>query len=246
MITTAIILAGGFGTRLKEMVADVPKPMAPVNGVPFLNYQFNYLKHYGIKTIVVSTGHLAEKITEYYSNNFSGLKLIYSHEATPLGTGGGIHLAMENSKEPQAFVLNGDSFFDVDLLEFYKSHTSAGLDFSMAVRQVEDASRYGTIQLENFSKEAAENNFHRVKQFSEKTGLTKPGIINGGIYILNKTRFLALTPSERSFSIEKDFFETHLTHETMGAYLSDGYFLDIGIPQDYLKAQHDFKGFKYQ
>src|ERR1700754_2334388 len=106
MLQTAIILAGGFGTRLQSVVSDLPKPMAPVNGQPFLNYQLRYLKKYGIKNVILSVGYRHDKIKQHYKNDFEGLQVNYAVEAQPLGTGGGIRLAMTECSEPEALVLN--------------------------------------------------------------------------------------------------------------------------------------------
>jgi D-glycero-alpha-D-manno-heptose 1-phosphate guanylyltransferase len=237
LITTAIILAGGFGTRLQSVVADVPKPMAPVNGEPFLSYQLRYLRSSGIKTIVISTGHLAEKIKSFYGAEFEGLTLIYSHEEKPLGTGGGIKLALDKTKEEDVLVLNGDSFFDVNISSFYELHQEQHSDASLALRRVEDASRYGMI-------EQGESN--RIISFREKHNIAQPGLINGGVYILNKRKFFQRTEGLISFSIEKDFFERQLNELVIKGFEFSGYFIDIGIPADYQKAQDDFKGFKYR
>ena len=115
MLTEAIILAGGFGTRLQAVVSDVPKPMAPINDEPFLNYVFDYLKHFQIKHVVLSTGYLSEKISNYYKEEYQGIKISYTQEIEPLGTGGGIRLAMTKCTTRDVLVLNGDSFFDVNL-----------------------------------------------------------------------------------------------------------------------------------
>lgn len=236
MITTAIILAGGFGTRLQSVVSDLPKPMAPVNGQPFLNYQLNYLKHYGIKKVILSLGYLPEKIKDFYSNNFNGLDIDYVIEKDPLGTGGGIRLALEKCTEEKVLVLNGDSFFDVDLIKFYRLHSQNNSDISLALRKVSNAERYGTIE---------KDKDHRIISFKEKSGLAKEGIINGGVYILDKKIYSASTPSNKNFSIEKDFFEKELQSIQIKGFEFEGYFIDIGIPEDYTKAQHDLKGFKY-
>lgn len=246
MITTAIILAGGFGTRLRTVITDLPKPMAPVNELPFLNYQLNYLKHFGIKKVIISTGHLSEKITEYYKNSFNGMSVEYVHESTPLGTGGGIRLAAEKCKDTEAIVLNGDSFFDVNLNEFYKQHQINKVHFSIAVRQVKEASRYGTILLGHFSENTTSADLNKVISFQEKNGEVKEGIINGGIYIIDTTKYIELTKPEINFSIEKDFFEIQCKQQNIAAFKSEGYFIDIGVPEDYLKAQNDFKEFKYR
>ncbi|MDO9001702.1 MAG: nucleotidyltransferase family protein [Bacteroidota bacterium] len=237
MITTAIILAGGFGTRLQSVISELPKPMAPINNEPFLNYQLNYLKHYGIKNVILSVGYLSEKIKEYYGSNFNGLEIDYVVEETPLGTGGGIRLALEKCKDDSVLVLNGDSFFDVDLIKFFNLHKSKNSINSLALRRVDNANRYGTIEI---------NHENKIISFQEKSNSSKEGIINGGVYILNKKLYLQSTPVNTNFSIEKDFFEKQLTNLIITGFEFDGYFIDIGIPEDYTKAQNDFKGFKYK
>jgi D-glycero-alpha-D-manno-heptose 1-phosphate guanylyltransferase len=235
-MTTAIILAGGFGTRLQSLVSDLPKPMAPVNGKPFLEYQLRYLKHFGLSKVIISTGHLAERIRSHFGSGFNGLEIKYSHETQPLGTGGGIRLAMSATHEKELLVLNGDSFFDLDLSSFYKQHCSSGSECSLALRKVENASRYGTIRLKTDNQ---------IGSFLEKTGTAGPGTINAGAYLIDRETFLSNTPPHSAFSIEKDFFETKLSTLKIFGFVHEGYFIDIGIPEDYRKAQHDFKGFKY-
>jgi len=237
MLQTAIILAGGFGTRLQTVISDLPKPMAPVNGEPFLNYQLNYLRHYGIKKVIISVGYLAEKIQSYYKSNFNGLEIDYVVEESPLGTGGGIRLALEQCKDDYALVLNGDSFFDVHLHDYFRLHINEDSQFSLTLRKVEDSSRYGTIETDAND---------RIVSFREKTNEKKAGRINGGVYILNKELYLKSTPEQLNFSIEKDFFEKQLTSLPIKGFEFDGYFIDIGIPEDYTKAQNDFKGFTYR
>lgn len=237
MINTAIILAGGFGTRLQSVIKELPKPMAPINNIPFLNYQLNYLKHYGIKNIIFSTGFLAEKIKNYYNNNYKGLTIVNSHETNPLGTGGGIRLAINNCSTNEVLVLNGDSFFDVNLFKFYTFHAENSAQVSLALREVSDSSRYGTI---------LKNKNHSITSFKEKNGINKQGLINGGVYILNKEVYLKYTPLDINFSIEKDFFEKKVNELAIFGFEFNGYFIDIGIPDDYKKAQNDFKEFKYK
>ncbi|MBA2611788.1 MAG: NTP transferase domain-containing protein [Bacteroidetes bacterium] len=237
MITTAVILAGGFGTRLQAVVTDLPKPMAPVNGQPFLNYQLNYLKHYGIKKVILSVGYLSEKIKNYYGSVFNGIEIEYIVEEKPLGTGGGIRLALEKCKDDLAFVLNGDSFFDLDLEKFYALHNKQNGEVSLALRKVVDAGRYGTIE---------KNEQNKIISFKEKSGNIKEGMINGGVYIIDKNIYLNSTPTNANFSIEKDFFEKQLNALNIYGFEFDGYFIDIGIPEDYNKAQNDFKGSKYK
>lgn len=236
MLQEAIILAGGFGTRLKEVVSDVPKPMAPVNGKPFLDYLLNYLSHYGIKKVVLSVGYLAEKISDHYGSHFNGLEISYAIEKEPLGTGGGIKMALKQCSTQEVLVLNGDSFFDINLRSFYNNHSEAISDCSLALRRVSNAARYGTITLDEFDL---------IEDFREKTNVPQEGIINAGVYILNRETYNTETPKSKNFSIEKDFFEKKLNKLSMHGFIYTGYFLDIGIPEDYKKAQHDFKTFKY-
>lgn len=236
MLETAIILAGGYGTRLQTVVKELPKPMAPVNGLPFLNYHLVYLKHFGIKHVVLSVGYLAEKISSYYQSEFKGLKLTYVTESEPMGTGGGIRLAMENIPDQTVLVLNGDSFFEIDLHAYYDLHVKSASQTSLALRALEDCARYGSIET---------NKQHRIISFKEKTGVTAPGKINGGVYLINKAEYLENTPAKKNFSIEKEYFETQLNTLRINGFEFNGYFIDIGIPEDYQKAQHDFKEFKY-
>lgn len=210
--------------------------MAPVNGTPFLDYLMRYLQHYGIGSVVLSTGHLAEKIMERYQHNYNGLRITYTKEDTPMGTGGGIRLAMEQCTAKHVLVLNGDSFFDINLFSFYNQHGSFHADCSLALRHVADAARYGTIKLGDMGA---------IKQFREKNGEHVPGIINAGVYLMRRELFLAKTPANTAFSIEQDFFEARLDELNIFGFEKEGYFIDIGIPGDYTKAQDDFKGFAY-
>lgn len=237
MLKEAIILAGGFGTRLQTVVNDVPKPMAPINSIPFLNYVFDYLKHYQIQHVVLSTGYLADKILDYYKDEFNGIKISYAKEETPLGTGGGIRLAMTKCTTQDILVLNGDSFFDVDINIHYSNHVSKQADCTLALRKVDNAARYGTIQL------GASKVIHA---FKEKDSVECEGLINGGVYILNRETYLSKTEADSVFSIEKDFYEKRIKELHIFGFEYNGYFIDIGIPEDYKKAQDDFKGFKYR
>jgi D-glycero-alpha-D-manno-heptose 1-phosphate guanylyltransferase len=237
LLKEAIILAGGFGTRLKPVVNDVPKPMAPINEEPFLNYVFAYLKHYQIEHVVLSTGYLAEKIEDYYKDRYRDIRISYTKEETPLGTGGGIRLAMTKCTTKDVLVLNGDSFFDVDIAIHYKNHMTKQADCTLALRKVDNAARYGTISL---------GNQHAINAFKEKDNIEQIGLINGGVYILNGQLYLNKTEVNTPFSIEKDFYEKRINELHMFGFEYDGYFIDIGIPEDYKKAQDDFKGFKYR
>ena len=236
MIKEAIILAGGFGTRLREVVQDVPKPLAPVNNKPFLDYTLRHLAHFGITHVVLSVGYMHDKIKMHYGNTFEGINIDYSIEEEPLGTGGGIRLAMQKCQTYDVLVLNGDSFFDINIISFYNRHSDYAADASIALRRVDNAARYGIISLGEFDK---------ITSFKEKSSTEKPGFINGGIYILCPETYINETPADKNFSIEKDFFEKKLSKMNLYGFAYDGYFIDIGVPDDYKQAQHDFKTFKY-
>ncbi len=230
------MLAGGLGTRLRQVVSDVPKPMAPVAGRPFLEYLLRYLRHHRIHTAVLSVGFKAEAIESRFGMRFGSLDLAYAKEAEPLGTGGGIRLALERCQTPQVAVINGDSFFDVDLAQLYRLHQDNRADATLALREVPDTSRYGTIELEG----------SRVNAFREKSAEhSGPGFINGGIYLLGRERYLSETPAV-PFSIEQDFFAPNTRRLNFQGLVSTGYFIDIGVPEDYQRAQHEFADFPYR
>ena len=237
MLNTAIILAGGRGTRLKTIISDLPKPMAPIMNVPFLTYQLNYLKHFGIKKVIFSVGYLSEKIIAHYNQSFENISIEYSIEKNPLGTGGGIRMAMSNLNEDLVLILNGDSFFDLNLEQFYNLHLEQKAEFSLALRYVNNSERYGNIEF---------NSSHQITSFIEKNQLNQSGYINAGVYILSKKLYLQNTKPDINFSIEKDFFEKQLNQLIIKGFEFKDYFIDIGIPEDYLKAQDDFKEFKYK
>ncbi len=224
----AIILAGGFGTRLKSMVSAVPKPMAPVNGRPFLSYLLDNLNKYGFQKVVLAVGYQKESIINFYKNRYKNIAIQYSVEEEPLGTGGCLKQAMELIDDDYVFVLNGDTMFDINYHEMAKLET-----LSIACKEMYDFDRYGEVRMDSN---------HTILSFEEKS-FVKNGYINGGIYYLPKNIFSTYRLSKK-FSLEKDFFEKYMYELKIKAYLSNAYFLDIGIPQDYKQAQEDFKGSK--
>ena len=234
MINEAIILAGGFGTRLKSVVNEVPKSMAMINEKPFLEYQLNYLHQLGIKRIVFSLGYKNEIIQSYFKNQFKSISITYAIENEPLGTGGGIINAFKNITGKEAFVLNGDTMFEVNLSEFYLFHKNTDSQISLSLRFLDDVSRFGTVETDT------EN---RITGFYEKNFVKSSGYINGGIYLINKKFYQNLNLGEK-FSIERDCFEKIYKTEKLFGFKCDEYFLDIGIPDDFNKAQHEFKRFE--
>ncbi|ERJ95885.1 nucleotidyl transferase [Selenomonas sp. oral taxon 892 str. F0426] len=220
----AIILAGGFGTRLKHIVSDVPKPMASIDdrGTPFLSILLDKLFQYGFEKIILSTGYMHNKIEEYFGDSYRGVRLIYSEEKTPLLTGGAIKKALSCCDEENVFVLNGDTYFDVDFSQMKREFEESKADVSIAVKEMKDFDRYGTVVLEG----------KQVCAFREKEQQSA-GWINGGIYCLRRD---LLNEAEDKFSFEKHL-EIYVRKLDIIAYLSDGFFIDIGIPEDYFQAR---------
>jgi D-glycero-alpha-D-manno-heptose 1-phosphate guanylyltransferase len=233
LIVEAIILAGGFGTRLQKTVSDVPKSMAPVNGRPFLEYLFDYLIAGGIGKAVLSVGYMHGHISSHFRDKYRSLEIEYAVENEPLGTGGGIRLAFWKIDGPRALVLNGDSLFRADLQAMMDFHEKKKADATLALRKLGDTGRYGRVSL---------NRQRRITGFEEKKEGAGPGYINGGVYIIEKL-FLMEPEFRGRFSIEKDCFERLFPEAGFYGFPSDGYFLDIGIPADYKKAQDEFAGF---
>lgn len=225
----AVILAGGLGTRLRSVINDLPKPMAPVNGKPFLHYIFQYLVKQQISEVVLSAGYKHEAIEDFFGDEYLGIKTRYSVEEEPLGTGGGIKMAFGLLDGP-AYVLNGDTFFDVDLQSLKESYFETGSDMVVALKGLKNFDRYGTVQLN------AEN---RITKFEEKK-LVAEGLINGGVYFFDKNLFDKVK-TETKFSFEKEILEKYTGELKFTGKVFDGYFIDIGIPEDYNKAGHDFK-----
>jgi len=222
----AIILAGGFGKRLQSVVRDVPKPMADIDGRPFLSYIIEYLSEHGIKKVFLSVGYMHEKIIRYFGNNYSNLDIEYVIEHKPLGTGGAITEALRHTKEENILVLNGDTFFKIDPLEMLKFHKSKKAHMTIALKPMPDASRYGTVEAEN----------QRVVGFKEKS-LARGGYINAGIYILDRKLLEILKSYGEVFSFEIDFLPKNIINLRVFAFIRDSYFIDIGVPEDYEKAK---------
>jgi len=228
-ITEAIILAGGFGTRLKHIVNDVPKPMAPINNLPFLSYLIKKMSDIGIKHIVLSTGYLHEKIESYYHHSFKGIKISYAHETEPLGTGGAMLFSFEKTTTENLLVLNGDTFFDIDFEYFDDFFRKKETPLAVALRRLDDISRYGSVSI---------NNNYKIISFAEKNQTTGEGLINGGIYLINKN-WLKRLNLPQNFSFEKDVLEKMYKENDFFALPFNNYFIDIGVPEDYERAQRE-------
>lgn len=226
-----IILAGGLGTRLRKVIGETPKPMAAVAGRPFLEHVLNYLRRFNFEHVILSVGYRWESIQSHFGDSFQGIKISYAIEKQPLGTGGAIKFAMEKCKGNQVMVLNGDTFFEVNLNDFYNSHNDSSADVSLVLRKVNQPDRYGTVSL---------NESHKVLQFIEKRKGLVTGLINGGVYLICRRAFESFKLPTK-FSVEEEFFAIHLHSLKIQGFISDGYFIDIGVPKDYAKANEKFR-----
>ncbi|MCS7206107.1 MAG: nucleotidyltransferase family protein [Leptospiraceae bacterium] len=227
MTDQALILAGGFGTRLRSVVKDLPKPMAPIQGKPFLEYLLTYLETNGIRKVILSVGYLKEKIMEHFGSRFLGMEIVYSPEDQPLGTGGALKQAL-NLLEQEFFLLNGDTFFAVNLKDMFEFHKKKQSHFTIALKQIDDCKRYGSVLLDDDG---------RIVQFIEK----REGIeclINGGVYLLSRALVESIS-LKAPFSLERDFLEKTYKEKKFYGFVSDGYFIDIGIPEDYQRADRE-------
>ncbi len=224
----AIVLAGGLGTRLKGVVSDTPKPMASVANQPFLKYIFDYLITQGIERVILSVGYKYEHIKTFFGDHYLSLELIYSVEETLLGTGGGIRLSIDYLKSDSAFIINGDTFFDVDLEKMETFFTSTNSDLCLALKPMKDFDRYGAVVVED----------DKISSFKEKQ-FVKEGLINGGIYLM-ESAFLKDFKSGEMFSFEQYLMEKRGRKKKITGFISDTYFIDIGIPKDYKQANIDF------
>lgn len=220
----AIIIAGGFGSRLRHVVPDVPKPMAPIGGIPFLQYIITDLAMKGIKHVVMAVGHKNQIIIDYFGHCNSEIMIDYSIEDQPLLTGGAIKNAIKMCKEETFFAINGDTYFDVDLNDMIEKHKKDEVALSLAIKYTKDLKRYGCVLVDN----------GRVTGFKEK-GTYESGFLNGGIYCMNRSLLDGV--EEVAFSFEKDYLENAYSNEIIKPYISGGYFIDIGVPEDYYRAQ---------
>jgi D-glycero-alpha-D-manno-heptose 1-phosphate guanylyltransferase len=220
----AIILAGGFGTRLRQIVPDLPKPMAPVSGRPFLEILLSSLLNKGFSRIVVSLGFMAEKIINHFGNNFRGVEIVYVVEGKPLGTGGAIRLSLESCRQENIFVFNGDTYLNLEIEQIEKQwqkHQSS----IIVGRMVEDTARYGRLIVQN----------QKIVAFTEK-GATGSGLINAGCYLIKKNE-LKTFPLQTAFSFETEYLAKKVLQTPFDLFVTEGVFIDIGIPEDYAKAQ---------
>ncbi len=214
-----IILAGGLGTRLRPAVSDIPKCLAPVAGVPFLEYLLEWLQNAGATRIIFSIGYLGEQVKEQVNSKERPFEAVWACEDTPLGTGGAIRAALSMAREECIYVVNGDTFFPVSLADM-----PLAAPITLALKPMKDFDRYGAVDVSG----------GKVTAFREKQ-FCKEGLINGGVYALRKS-LLDLQAFPEKFSFEKEILEPYAEKGLVDACICDSFFIDIGIPEDYRKS----------
>lgn len=221
-----IVLAGGLGTRLRGVIGEMPKCMAPVGGQPFLYWLFRYLQKEGCTRCILSLGYQHQMVLEWLKKETFPFEVDYVLEQEPLGTGGGLVLALQQCREAHVFVVNGDTLFDASLEGLLKVHSATDAETTLALKPMTDFDRYGTVQTDGKGW---------ITAFEEKQPRSA-GWINGGIYVIARGRFLSRNFEDR-FSLEKEYLEPVVGQGVLAAAVAEGYFIDIGIPADYERAQ---------
>ncbi|MDR1556301.1 MAG: nucleotidyltransferase family protein [Tannerellaceae bacterium] len=224
-----IVLAGGLGTRLRSVVSRVPKCMAPIAGKPFLYYLLQWLSKFNINQVILSVGYLHEVIGHWIVENrhVFNFKVDLSIENEPLGTGGAIRLALKKTNKNKVFILNGDTFFDIDLKAFNEQHKSNNAMLSVALKPMQNFDRYGNVLINN----------NLITDFKEKQ-FCSDGLINGGIYVVNKEYPFFEGLSDK-FSFETEVLQSTANKNLIYGCVFDNYFIDIGIPEDYQRANNE-------
>ena len=224
-----IILCGGLGTRIKPVLSELPKCLAPIHNKPFIEYLLNQVKDNGLSQVILSTGYMGDAVRSHFDSSFDGMGIMYSHEDTPLGTGGAVRQAMTKFDSKYYLIMNGDSFVDFSMKEFCLSFDPSQMQARMALVWVENGSRYGSVTLGDDRK---------VSGFHEKSDQIKPSWINGGIYLMGRS-VLNTMPDKKSFSLEKDVFQCGRLNALYGiGYRSR--FIDIGTPESLIEAETFF------
>lgn len=223
----ALILAGGLGTRLRSVVNDRPKPMALVEGRPFLEYVLEGLKKNGIHSVIFAVGYKGSMVEEYFGDGSGlGMEIVYSYEEGQLGTAGAIKNAMDKIEASEFFVLNGDTYYEIDYDKLAALNQKQDSIMTLVLREVEDISRYGKATIQE----------NRLVGFNEKSTESVPGTINGGIYYMKK-ELLEWIPAGK-VSLENEVIPELLAEgQVISGIVNDGYFIDIGVPEDYFRFQ---------
>ncbi len=224
-VTEAIVLAGGFGTRLRTVLKDVPKILAPVRGVAFVHYVLQWLESQGVARVTACTGYRAEQVEAELRRYPGNLDIECAREEQPLGTGGAIYRGLREIRGPSAFALNGDTYFPADLAALQAAAQRLGAPLAVALRRLEDTSRYGAVEVRD----------GRIVGFHEK-GRSGPGLLNAGLYLLPRDLWRTV-PMPDVFSWELDFLQPHAAALGAAGVAMDAPFLDIGTPASYARAE---------
>jgi NDP-sugar pyrophosphorylase family protein len=226
---TAAILAGGFGTRLRPVIANRPKVLAEVRGQPFLAYLLGQVTAAGLTSVVLCTGYMGEQVRVMFGDTYDGLHLVYSQEVVPLGTAGALRLALPLFASDPVLIMNGDSFCEIDLHALWAWHSARNAEATLLLNKTLDTRRYGQVQV---------NANGRVLSFDEKSASGGPGWINAGIYLLSR-RLLLTIPTGRAVSLEREMFPAWISQGLYG-YRHTRRFLDIGTPEAYATTEQFF------
>jgi D-glycero-alpha-D-manno-heptose 1-phosphate guanylyltransferase len=229
-VNSVIILAGGLGTRLRSAVSDLPKCMAPVAGRPFIGYVIDHLRQQGIQHFIFALGYKNEAFLDFLSTHLPGGNYTLSVEPEPLGTGGAVRLACTHTTEKNVLVANGDTLFTIQVSRLASFHHLHDADCTLSLKPMHRFDRYGVVEL---------NPDHSIRHFKEKQ-YYESGYINGGVYMLNAERLLSEDLPEK-FSFEQDYLEKYYQQRKMYGQIQDEYFIDIGIPTDYERAQKELR-----
>jgi D-glycero-alpha-D-manno-heptose 1-phosphate guanylyltransferase len=232
--TLPVILCGGLGTRLRPALTDLPKPLAPILGRPFLAYLLDQLKDAGFSHAVLSTGYKRDILSGMIGSEYNGLSIQYVEETSPLGTGGALKWVMGQAKADEYLVMNGDSYLGLPFKDYLRQPTN-GYQALLALAKVDDCARYGTVSTDESGQ---------VLQFIEKQGIAGPGDINAGIYRI-QAGILSRFPPQEAFSLERDVFEPLSRSGHLRAIPYDAPFIDIGTPESLLAAESFFKDAGY-
>jgi len=226
---TAVILAGGFGTRLKKVISDRHKVMAEIDSKPFLYYLLDQLTKLHVKRVIVSTGYMANTVEDYIGRSYKSLHVDYSKEKTPLGTGGALRLAGQIIDTKHCLVMNGDSYTEYDPVSLFMAHKQKNANITILVKAVDDTTRFGIIQM---------NEQNEIIRFMKKGKTTDSRLINAGIYMM-KASALQKIPGKIPCSLEYDFFPA-MIGKGIYSYETLGRFIDIGTPESYTHAENFF------
>tara|TARA_A100001388_G_C28699083_1_gene465225 strand:+ start:407 stop:1111 length:705 start_codon:yes stop_codon:yes gene_type:complete len=227
------ILVGGFGTRLKPILKNQPKVLSKFLGNPILSYILDQLIEDGFRKVCLLTGYKSDEIKEFYGNRYKNLEIFYSEEEIPLGTGGAVKFFSKRSNASQILVLNGDTLIDVSRSNFIKQ-IPQDFDAILGINY-RDTSRYGKLE--------CDSNQNLIK-ILEKNNSSQPGLINSGTYLIQKSGISSF--SKDIFSLEKEYFPLRVSKRKIKTIIYEANFLDIGIPEDYYKAENFLNKFIFK